>query len=325
MSKDELRAKMGAFHDGELDANEEALVRREIADSTELQDEFDRLRRTTGNLRRYFESAHEEVASADLAEELAVERIVKESTMAWRRQNGAAAASVGRSFIMKAAVGLVIMATLFLLGRALFFGDPDPAEMVTRAGKELEQGFYEVSLNLPRSISGFVEMIGEQQVQNLIGGGMRVGPQGLMHFRVHSVANRDQEVHAGFDGQRAWSYASGDDAVRLFERQELIDNPIVTRALAAWRAAQGSLTEAMQHPEALVMVGKMKDLAGDDLWKVRLGGSQSENRASYWFDHAGKLRRIRIGALEFELKEALGLSAASFQIETILPGVEVPR
>ncbi len=324
MSTPEIDIRLGLYLDGELDSQARADLDRELAGSADLRERLERLKRASRELQNFYSDSQMIHSPNDLDEDIVVERIVRESTMQGRRSEINRSTRKRPSLILAASVGLTLFAALFLFLRTYMSGDPGAPELIEGAQRQLTNRFLEAEVKLP--ILGALVGVMDSDFGDLMSQThcrLRTGPQGLFHLRLTSENDSETLLQVGFDGKSGYIWKKGDESAKIMSLTAVRENPYVNMAMLSWETILASLEEGLKHPEALELVGKVKEGVDQELWKVRLGGPMTEHRARYWFSKEGELRRVAMGPVEFDINGQAKLTAQDFAIESIFPNMPI--
>ena len=322
MSETDRRERLDAYLDGELEGEERRAFESELEKDADLREELERMRRTSGELRSFFDA---EVATAvdDEGEAIAVERIVRMSTTQLKRRD-IEKKRPRRSFLLIAALGLALVGFGILFASPWISGEPDAVELIEGARQEVESGFLRFEMRMateqangPDVDRGLWRLVWTDEFN----AAYERGPGGLAHLR---VGFGDLDAHFGRDDEGPWARLyEGEKIIRLgtelTPRQEQFFR-IIDRLDSGLRAV---IDEALEHPDSVELVGRVRDEEQHEYWKVQLGGALVDRRASFWFDEEERLARIKFGLYDLHLDRGAKLGPESFDPEVILPGYPI--
>ncbi|MFT7616565.1 MAG: hypothetical protein ACI97A_000189 [Planctomycetota bacterium] len=328
MSTDEKDIQLGLYLDGELPPDDLAALEGELATSPDLRDRLERLKRASKELQNFYTDSQMIDSPNETEKDIVIERIVRESTMQGRRS--AINRKNGRrpSFILMTTVGITVIAALFLGFRTWMGGEPEASKLIEGARKELSSGYFEADVKMP-SLMAVIQALSSAANQDILNAACRLrkGPDGIFNLQIKDKDKDEEVAQMGFDGVQGYLWRNGDTSVELLTLEEIKANPYVNAAFSSWELVRAALEEGIDHPDALNLVGKVKDAAAgsEQLWKVRLSGPSTSGRAKYWFDDEGQLRRIEAAGVQFDVNPKAKLTKKDFEISTVLPGKSIKR
>ncbi len=322
MSEAEIDLQLNLYLDGELPDDQKAALEEQLSASPELRERMERLRRASKELQNFFTDSQMIHAASETDRDMVVERIVRESTMEARRSGIAGANKKKPSYILGGSLAIAAIAALFLLIRAWVTSGPEPTQLIEGAKRSMLQEYMEAEVYVPSFVALVREFnpTGSDIIPNTRCR-LRTGPQGRFHVFLTDGDDGTPLAHIGFDGKQGYVWRKDDDKAQILSLEEVRKHPIAAAALWSLDSMLNAVNEGAEHPDALELVGRVKDEANKKLWKVRLGGPKTSFRASYWFDNDGKLRRISAGPVQFDMKEGVELGPDDFKLETVLPGM----
>ncbi|MCB9833443.1 MAG: hypothetical protein H6807_13315 [Planctomycetes bacterium] len=315
MNERDPQEELDAYLDGELSEAEREALDDELEQSQDLRGDLDRLRRTSGSLRAHFAEASEALVD-ERGEAIAVERIVRMSTQELRRDQ-VVRPRRRPSPLMIAAVIVVLAGLAILVLAPILDDEPDPGRLVDGTMKSLERQALEFELSLGGLLHRLPLALAGQSAADLSRGTLRLGPDGLFHL-VLGQGEDGALVEAGRDSRGLWLAAGPTEPIRRLRGIES-ETGLFRGVLGFGDRFRDLLEEARRRPEAVQLVGQVKDELSRPLWKVRLLDVAGGHGGELWFDDSGRLAKVSMAGIVARVNHEAGLGRADFELDHIHP------
>jgi hypothetical protein len=323
MSDEAMKEKLSLYLDGELDAAERENVRRRVESDESWRRGYDELRRTSTATRAYFESATGRATQPAGARHEAVQRIVRESTMALRKsavQPRGLRASMRRNrpFFVLGAIGAVALAVLLVL--VLQPADSTAAALLEAGAQSLEAGYYEVKIDFAQSdgtlagaLAAALPMPSECRLET--------GPRGLFHLRFEGPPQVTN--HVGFDGSRYWSWRTDSTTAYAYASKSNAQTAAAVAIRDLWEGMRRSVVDVLESKrfKDVRVLGSEVVLPDAREW-TKLETQLATGYARLWLDEHRRVRRIVSHGVTVDVAERR-LQASDFDISTWAPAVTV--
>lgn len=323
MNEEEIEAKVSLFIDGELDPAEHALVKTKIDADAEWKAHFERLRRTSVAMKRFFGDETRTADSHDEEKNAAVKRIVLESTMLMRRDRSFSSALArawrkNKLFILLALVGL---AALLITVRESLFGGGDARSLLEASKPGVDERTKEIAIDFSTAEGMLLAPFfasGRVPVKCTI----ETDAAGRFHVRVPQP--NGVVTHFGWDGSIYWTWQSDARIVRAFAGADRAESELGRGVYEIWKKMDESIRNAVAAADDAKIVGKEKIREGVEEWTkvdATMRGLLA-GRGRLWLDTEKHVRRVSVRGIVIDIAPRK-LSPEDFTPKAWAPGATI--